>query len=61
MKDTAKILTFKGKELKTVNDGRAALSAILEDLGCGRSRISLLCLWSLSPELNTKRARVTDS
>jgi len=40
MKPTAKILKFKTKKLKTVEEVRAALIAIREDVECGDATIA---------------------
>ena len=40
MKQTAKILEFKGKKLETVEEVRAALIAILEDVESGDATIA---------------------
>ena len=40
MKQTAKILKFKGKKLETVEEDRAALIAILEDIESGDVTVS---------------------
>ena len=40
MKPTAKILRFKGKKLETVEEVRAALSAIREDVECGDATVT---------------------
>jgi hypothetical protein len=40
MKPTAKILRFKGKKLETVEEVRAALIAIREDVECGDATIA---------------------
>ena len=40
MKLTAKIRKFKGKKLKTVEEVRAALIAIREDVECGDATIA---------------------
>ena len=40
MKQTAKILEFQGKELKTVEQVRAALIAILEDIESGDATVT---------------------
>ncbi len=40
MKQTAKILKFKGKKLETVEEVRAALIAILEDVESGDATIA---------------------
>ena len=42
MKQTAKVLEFQGKELKTVELVRAALIAIIEDLNAGDATVAEL-------------------
>ena len=39
MKKTAKILKFKGKKLETIEEVRAALGAIIEDIKSGDATV----------------------
>ena len=56
MKNAAKILAFKGKELKTVDDVRAALLAILLDIRSGD--VTVAESQPIQKEINTRMKEV---